>query len=129
MYKVIEKTIKFDRDMLVKTIIEDKKIDHSMIKGYDSFNEILIDSDIRPETMMILTKVNNYTSKAEAVNGFNKVISEFDFKKKLFDNDSAVIYISSVDLLECDFEGLALRYWDHLASCNEITGRRENLSL
>ena len=122
MYKVIEKTIKFDRDMLVKTIMEDSRKDNNVI-----IEDIINDCELRPETLRIYTRIYDSVSKPVATSIYNKCISEFDFTKKIFNNDSAVIYISSVELIEIDYDGLALKFWDRISTCNEISGRRSDI--
>ena len=118
MYRVITKTIQYDRDRLcnILSYLQDKDNPDDLIESF------LEDCELRPEAKMILTTASIVDDLNVDTMIYNRQLDELDFNKDPFKASTRSFYVSYVELLEVDYDKEALRVFDIISKCNELTG-------
>ena len=118
MYRIITKTIQYDRDRLcsILSYLQDKDNADDLIESF------LEDCELRPEAKMILTTASIVDDLNIATMLYNRQLDEFDFNKDPFKAVTRSFYVSYVELIEVDYDHEALRVFDIISKCNELTG-------
>ena len=118
MYRIITKTIQYDRDSLC-TILSCLQVKENADDLIESFLE---DCELRPEAKTILTTASIVDDLNIATMIYNRQLDEFDFNKDPFKAVTRSFYVSYVELIEVDYDHEALRVFEIISKCNELTG-------
>lgn len=118
MYRVITKTIKYDRDSLcaILSYLQDKDNADDLIESF------LEDCELRPEAVTIYTSATGFGDLSLATHFYNRQLDDLDFNKDPFISGTRHFYVTYVNLLEVDYDHEALRVFDIISKCNELTG-------
>lgn len=118
MYRVITKTIKYDRDSLcaILSYLQDKDNSDDLIESF------LEDCELRPEARTIYTSSTDFDALNLATHFYNRQLDDLDFNKNPFIASTRHFYVTYVNLLEVEYDHEALRVFDIISKCNELTG-------
>lgn len=118
MYRVITKTIKYDRDSLctILSYLQDKDNSDVLIESF------LEDCELRPEAVTIYTSATQFGDLSLATHFYNRQLDDLDFNKDPFLASTRHFYVSYVQILEVSYDREALRVFDIINKCNELTG-------
>ena len=99
-----------------------KQGEYYHVKEADLIESFLEDCELRPEAVTIYTSATGFRDLSLATHFYNRQLDDLDFNKDPFNASTRHFYVSYVQLLEVSYDREALRVFDIINKCNELTG-------